>query len=137
MAFADGQTSATIFYGESPASIKLAGTVVKGDAIGYSGGWKRALATVGTAIQMRCVAGEDGVSGQTITAYFGFCIVGGDRFSGGTAGSSVYVAESTSNGMYTETAPSTTGDCTKIVGIVFDATTLHLYPFKNNDSIAT
>jgi len=136
MAFADAQAGAQVFHGESPASIVLAGTVEKGDALGYSGGWKRALATVGTAIQQRCTAGEDGVSGQTITAYFGLCIVGGDRFSGGTAGSSVYVAEGTSNGMYTETAPTTTGDCNKIVGIVYDATTLHLYPFRNNDSVA-
>ena len=134
MAFADAATSATIYYGESPASIILAGTVTKGDALGYSGGWKRALATTGTAIQMRCTAGEDGVSGQSITAYFGLCIVGGDRFSGGTAGASVYVAEGTNNGKYTETIPTDSGDCTKVVGIVYDATTLHLYPFRNNDS---
>ena len=42
MAFADTQTGGTIIDGSGAAEITLAGTVVKGDAMGYSAGWKRA-----------------------------------------------------------------------------------------------
>jgi len=134
LAFSDSQSGGTILYGESPASIIISGTVSKGDALGYSGGWVRALATVATAIALRCVAAEDGVSGQTIVAYFGKCIIGG-RFSGATANGAVYVAEGTSNGMYTQTVPSTTGDITVRVGTALNATELAIYP-TTCDSIA-
>lgn len=136
MAFADAQDNALLMYGESEARILLAGTVVKGDAVGYSGGWKRALATTGSVVQMRCVASEAGESGQEITAYFGYVTMKGARLSGGTAGASLYVAEGTSNGMYTETAPTTTGDATKVVGEMLTATEAILYPHKNDDSVA-
>lgn len=136
MAFADAQTGAVIFSGETPALILLAGAVSRGDAVGFSGGWKRALATTGSIVQMRCVAAEDGVTGQYITAYFGDTEAGGDRFSGATVGGAVYVAEGTSNGMYTQTAPSTSGDSTKIVGYAVSATRLHIAPHINVDSTA-
>ncbi len=64
MAFADAQANATITYGELPARITLASAAKAGDAIGFSGGWQRALATAGGVIQIRCVAAEDGVSGH-------------------------------------------------------------------------
>jgi hypothetical protein len=137
MAFADAQANAVILHGETEGRILLAGTVTRGDAVGYSSGWKRALATVGTAIQMRCTAAEDGVSGQYITAYFGDCVVGGTRFSGGTAGSALYVAEGTNNGEFTETQPSTTGDCDTIVGYVINTTTVFLTPHANTHSVAS
>ena len=137
MAFADGQSSGVIDYGEDEAEIKLAGTVKVGDAVGWSAGWVRALATVGTAIQMRCVAGEDGASGQKIKAYFGKTLLGGSRLSGGTAGSALYVAEGTSNGKYTETAPTTTGDCDTIIGYMISATEAALIPIRNTDSVLT
>ncbi len=136
MAFADAQSGAVIHHGESPAPILLAGAVTKGDAVGYSGGWKRALATAGGVIQMRCVAAEDGDIGQTIIAYFGDVDIGGSRFSGATVGGAVYVAEGTSNGMYTQTAPSTTSDSTKIVGYATAATRLQLTPLANVDTTA-
>ncbi len=85
MAYADSQASGVIDYGENEAEIKLSGTVKVGDAVGWSSGWVRALATTGTAIQMRCVAGKDGASGQKIKAYFGKTFLGGSRLSGGTA----------------------------------------------------
>jgi hypothetical protein len=85
---------------------------------------------------MRCVAAEDGVDGQEITAYFDDVIIEGDRFSGATAGGAIYVAEGTSNGMYTQTAPSTSLDSTKIVGYALTATKLILSPQMNVDSVA-
>ena len=135
MAISDSQANGVIDYGEDEATIKLAGTVKVGDAVGWSSGWVRALATVGTAIQMRCVAGEDGASGQKIKAYFGKTLLGGSRLSGGTAGAALYVAESTSNGKYTETAPSDAGDCNKVVGYMISITEATLIPSRNADSV--
>lgn len=137
MAFADAQDNALITYGESPAPVLLVGTVTKGDALGFDDGWKRALATTGSVVQMRCVASEDGVAGQTIMAYFGTAILEGSRLSGGTAGSSLYVAEGSDSGKYTETAPSTSGDATKVVGEMLTDTKAIIYPQKNDDSTAT
>ena len=136
MAFADSQTNCQIIFGEGEAQILLAGTVKKGDCIGNSNGWKRALATVAGVIQMRCVAGEDGTSGQTIIAYFGDCILDGGRFTGATAGGAVYVAEGTGSGEYIQTVPSTTGDATTKVGYALSATRLVLIPNRNTDTIA-
>jgi len=136
MPYADAQTSAKIDYGEDEAIITLAGTVKIGDAIGWSSGWKRALATVLTAIQLRCIAGEDGTTNQEIRAYFGKTLISGSRFSGGTAGSALYVAEGTDNGEFTETAPTTTGDCNTIVGYTLSANEAVMIPNRNADSIA-
>lgn len=136
MAFADAQDNAQILYGEVPASIPLAGTVSKGDALGYSGGWKRALATTGSVVQIRCVAAEDGVSGQYITAYFGVTIIGGSRFSGGTTNGKLYVAEGSDNGQYTQTAPSDSGDATTEAGVMLSATVAMVMPAHTADSTA-
>lgn len=137
MAFADNQTTikAIIYYGESPAPILLAGTVLKGDPIGYLGGWQRADASVGATllIQMRCVAAEDGESRQTIVAYFG-TVKMGVRLSGGTVAAALYASETA--GQYTETAPSDTGDGDTAIGQMLDATTCLLYPQRNHHSIA-
>lgn len=136
MAFADAQDNCVIKYGEDSAVIALVGTVTKGDILGFSSGWKRALATTGSVVQARCVAGEDGVDDQKITAYFGTCILEGERFSGATAGGALYVAEGTSNGQYTQTAPSTSGDANKIVGYALSATEMAVTPNQNSDSTA-
>jgi len=136
MAFADSQAAGIINYGEDGVEILLAGTVKVGDALGWSSGWKRALATTGTAIQLRCVAAEDGASGQRRKAYFGKTLISGTRLSGATAGSALYVAEGTSNGKYTETVPSDTGDCTTVVGYAISANEAILIPNRNTDSIA-
>ncbi len=135
MAFSDAQTGAIIYHGESPAPIKLAGTVSKGDAVGYSSGWKRALATVSSVVQMRCVASEDGVADQVITAYFGAVELGG-RFTGATAGGAMYVAEGTSTGQYIQTAPTTTGDSDKVVGYAMTALRATIHANLNVDSVA-
>ncbi len=135
MAFNDSAQGAIIISGESLASIKMEGAVTKGDAVGFSSGWKRALASTGSVVQMRCVSAEDGLDGQTITAYFGGVIVE-ERFSGATVGGAIYVAEGTATGQYTQTAPDTTGDANKIVGYAIETDRLALNACLNNDSVA-
>ncbi len=137
MSFADSQANALLDFGEDEAEITLAGTVKVGDAIGWSSGWQRALATVATAIQLRCVAKEDGVTGQNIKAFFGKVLISGSRFSGGTAGAALYVAEGTDSGEFTETAPTDAGDCDTVVGYVISANEAVLIPNRNADSLAT
>jgi hypothetical protein len=107
--------------------ITLSGTVVTGDILGYSSGWKRALATTGTAIQGLLIAMENGVSGDEISACRG-CVLEGARLSGGTAGAVLYVAEGSDNGKYTETKPTTAGDCDTAVGFMLTATAASLHP---------
>lgn len=137
MAIADAQSGGDILYGAEGAVIELAeDSIKKGDALGYSGGWKRGLATAGSVIQMRCVAGNDGNSGEKITGFFGTCLLAG-RLSGGTAGAALYVAEGTDNGKYTETAPTTSNDANKIVGYMLTATLGALTPNANADTLAT
>lgn len=134
MALSDSQANAIVYFGLAPATIKLAGTVTKGDAVGNSDGWKRALATSGSVVQQRCVAAEDGVSGQDITAYFGATLIGGSRFSSITEGGAIYVAEGSDNGEYTQTAPSTSSDATTIVGYGLLANLAIIVPNMNVDS---
>ncbi len=140
MAFADAQASGTILYGDSEAQVILAGAVTRGDCLGYSSGWKRALATTAAVIAYRCVAGEDGVTGQSIKVYFGNVLIGGSRFSGGTANGALYVAESTDSGKYTQTAPSTVGihplgDLNVAVGVMITPTIAMIAP-TTQDTIA-
>ena len=135
MAFGDSQANGVIDFGEDETVIKLAGAAKVGDAIGWSSGWKRALATTGTAIQLRCVAGENGATGQRIKAYFGKTLISGTRFSGGTAGSALYVAEGTSNGKFTETIPTDVGDCTTAIGYVLSANEVVVLPNRRTDSV--
>ena len=136
MSFSDSQANAVVVpIGDGISSVTLAGTVVKGDAVGFSGGWQRALATAGGVIQMRCVALEDGVSGQRVAVCFGECYIEGARFSGGTANGALYVAEGTSVGMYTQTIPSTATDATTRVGTMLTATKALVTPNYNVDSV--
>lgn len=135
MAFGDDQSAATILYGEEPTTILLKDTVVAGDILGLSGGWNRALATTGGVIQGLCIAAEPGDSGDKIRAYFGRVLMTG-RFTGGTNDASLYVAEGTDDGQFTETAPSTSGDANKKVGVVVDAVTILAFPQRDDDSVA-
>lgn len=136
MSFSDSQGAATILFGSEPAEILLKGTVVAGDILGQSDGWKRALATVGSGlIQGRCIAAELGGTGDKIIAYFGRVIMTG-RFTGGTKDAPLYVAEGSDDGKFTETVPSDTGDATKKVGIVLDAVTILAHPNRDADSVA-
>ena len=56
MAFSDPGKGRIIEQGEGLVKVTLAEACKAGDILGYSSGWKRALATVGTAIQGRLVA---------------------------------------------------------------------------------
>ena len=134
MAFADSQSGGLILDGSMPVEITLAGTVSKGDAIGYSTGWKRALATAGSVVQQRAVAAMDGKTGDKIVAYFGKTRVGG-RISGATIGNPVYVAEGTDNGKYTDTAPVTQNDSTKVVGYAVSDTEIVVDPTADIDTV--
>ena len=131
MAFADPGTGRIVEQGEGLVRITLAEAVKTGDILGYSSGWKRALATVGTAIQGRLVAGEDGASGDVITAYRRAVVSG---YSGGTDGNAVYVAEGTDYGQITETAPITSGDVNTVIGYLASATVAALEPGSRTDS---
>jgi len=135
LALVDAGTAATIYEGEGEGTLLISGTVVKGDILGYSSGWKRALATVATAIQGRCVAGEAGVSGQRIVVFWDRVVLGGSRFSGATVGGAVYVAEGTDNGEYIQAIPTDSGDCTKIIGYAVSPTVLVITPSYIIDSV--
>lgn len=133
MAFSDPGKGRIIERGEGLVKITLAEACKAGDILGYSSGWKRALATTGSVIQGRLVAGEDGASGDEVTAYRRAVVSG---YSGGTAGNPVYVAEGTDYGKITETAPSTGGDANTIIGYVTSATVAALEPGSRADSTA-
>lgn len=105
--------------GPEAPTVTLAEACVRGDVLGYSSGWKRALATTGTAIQGRLVALQDGAIGDVIPVSPNPVVSG---YTGATAGNYVYVAEGSDNGQITETAPSDTGDCDTIIGIALSAT---------------
>jgi hypothetical protein len=134
MAITDAQTGGRVAEGHCPVKITLAGTVATGDLIGYSSGWKRALATVGSVVQAELVAGQDGVTGDEITA-FALAVVDG-RISGATPGAAIYAAEGTAAGKVTETAPTTQGDANKRVGVALSATAVLLIPAANPSSLA-
>jgi hypothetical protein len=131
MAFSDSQDASLTRIKESaPGTIlvvTLAGTVTKGDAVGYSSGWVRALATAASVVQIMGVALESGVSGNLIPVCFGDCILSG-RLTGMTAAGSLYVAEGTSNGMYTATVPTTSSDANTLIGYSLTATDALIMP---------
>ena len=114
--------------------VTLSGAVTAGDCIGYASGWKRALATVATAIQTKLIALEDGASGDEIEVTQSAIISG---FTGGTVGGLVYNEEGAGvGGGYTETAPSTTGDVNTILGYILDAATIFVAPSTRAGSVA-
>ena len=134
MAFSDPGKGRIIEQGEGLVKITLAEACKAGDILGYSSGWKRALATVGTAIQGRLVAGEDGISGDDITAYRRAVVSG---YSDGTPSNTVYIAEGTDYGKITETKPTTSDDCDTIIGYMVSATVAAIEPGSRADSTVT
>jgi hypothetical protein len=136
MAFADGLTGAKILATSGIIqNVTLAEGCLKGDLIGYSSGWKRALATTGTAIQAKGVALMDGKTGDVIPVCFGSTVVGG-RLSGMTITNPLYAAEGTSYGAYTESAPATGGDCNTIIGYSVSATEAVITPLMRAPTTA-
>ena len=137
MAFSDPGKDRQIIdsgVGSYPPTVTLAEACKCGDILGYSSGWKKALATVGTAIQGRLVALADGAIGDVIPVS-PRAHVGG--YAGATAGGYVYVDESTNSGMVTQTAPSTSGDCNTIIGIALSATEVLFFLNSRADSLAS
>ena len=136
MAFADPGTGRNIKnsnVGPQAPMVTLAEACKRGDVLGYSTGWKLALATVGTAIQGRVVALADGAIGDEIPVSPNPVVSG---YTGATPGGYVYVAEGTDSGQITQTAPSTTGDCNTIIGIALSATEVLFFLNSRADSIA-
>jgi len=133
MALTEPSGTRTIQQVSHPIKITLAEACKRGDLLGYSTGWKRALATTGTAIQAKLVAGEDGATDQVITAYLSAVVSG---FTGTTPGAPIYAAEGTSYGCYTESAPATTGDCNTIIGLAISATEVLAFPGNRVESVA-
>ena len=126
MAYADSTGGGRIIkQGLFPCEITLGEGCEVGDLLGYSSGWKRALATTGTAIHAHLVAGQKGKTGDIIVAYPAAVVSG---VTGATPGTYVYLAESTLYGETTQTAPSTTGDINAPIGQALSATEIFLYP---------
>ena len=105
--------------GPEAPTVTLAEACVRGDVLGYSSGWKRALATAGSVIQGRLVALADGAVGDVIPVSPNPVVSG---YSDATPGGYVYVAEGSDNGQVTQTAPTTQNDADTIIGIALSAT---------------
>ncbi len=105
--------------------ITLAETVKQGDALGYSSGWKRSLATVGTVIPCELIALEAGISGDVIEAAAG-AMLGG--FTSATPGAALYQAEGSAYGEYTETKPTTGSDIDTVIGRILSASEVLVLP---------
>ena len=136
MAFADPGKNRKIEnsnVGPEAPAVTLAEACKRGDVLGYSSGWKLALATTGTAIQGRVVALQDGAIGDVIPVSQNPVVSG---FTGATPGGYVYVAEGTDSGQITQTAPSTSGDCDTIIGIALAATVVLFFLNSRADSTA-
>ena len=126
MAFNDPLKGRHVIVGPGPeaAMVTVAEAVKEGDILGYSSGWKRALATVSGVIQGRLVALKDTPSGG-LCPVATHCVV--DGYSGATVGNPVYVDEGTNYGGVTQTIPSTTNDATTVIGIALSATAIQFF----------
>ena len=136
MAFSDpGKGRVVLDSGRStePSKVTLAEDCKCGDVLGYSSGWKRALATTGSVIQGRLVALVDGQNGDEIPVSANPVI--GD-YSGATPGGYIYVAEGSNNGQITHTAPSDSGDANTIIGMALSATEVMFFLNSRADSTA-
>ncbi len=136
MAFSDPGKGGVILdsgRGTEPEKVTLAEDCKCGDVLGYSSGWKRALATTGSVIQGRLVALVAGKNGEEVPVSAN-PVVGG--YSGATPDGYIYVDEGSNNGQITETAPSTTGDANTIIGIALSATEVMFFLNSRADSTA-
>jgi hypothetical protein len=136
MAFSDPGTGRVVLdsgRGTEPGKVTLAEDCKCGDVLGYSSGWKKALATTGSVIQGRLVALTDGKSGTEVPVSANPVITG---YSGATAGGYIYVAEGTDNGEITQTAPSTSGDANTIIGMALSASDMMFFLNGRADSTA-
>ncbi len=136
MAFSDSGKGRVILdsgRGTEPEKVTLAEDCKSGDVLGYSSGWKRALATTGSVVQGRLVALADGKNAEEVPVSAN-PVVGG--YSGATPGGYVYVDEESNNGQITQTAPSTGGDANTIIGVALSATKVLFFLNSRPDSTA-
>lgn len=136
MALTDPQAGRIILdsgRGPNPGQLILAESCQAGDVLGYSGGWKRALATVGGVIQARTVALKGGIAGESIPVSPDPVVTG---FSGATPGAVVFAAEGTAYGQITESAPVTSNDANTILGYALSAATVQ-FNIGRPDSLAS
>ncbi|MDD5313474.1 MAG: hypothetical protein PHO26_10605 [Dehalococcoidia bacterium] len=136
MAFEDPGKGRSVIVGPGPeaATVTLAEACSEGDVLGYSSGWKKALAAVTAVIQGRLVALKGGAVGDVIPVA-AHCVVRG--YTGATPGGYVYVAEGSDNGKVTQTAPSTTNDANTIIGIALSATDIQFFLNSRADSLSS
>ena len=123
MAFADPGVGRKVIQAPSPsgATVLLAQACEEGDILGYSSGWKLALATVGSVINPQVVALKRGAIGDYVPVA-AHCVVQG--YTGATPGALIYLAEGSASGDVTETAPTTTNDVKTVIGLVLAADTV-------------
>ena len=136
MAFSDPGQDRQIQWSPGPQApeVTVAVAVKRGDILGYSSGWKKAIATTGGVIQGRLVALADAEASKKVPVSH-IAVVGG--YSGATPGSPVYVNEGASNdGTVTQTAPGTTGDANTVIGIALSATEILFFLNSRVDSTA-
>ena len=135
MSFSDPAKGRSVICSPGPEapSVTVAEAVKEGDILGYSSGWKRALATVSSVIQGRLVALKDTPSGGKCPVARE-CVVTG--YSGATPGGYIYVDESTNYGQVTQTAPTTTGDANTIIGLALSATDILFFLNSRADGTA-
>jgi hypothetical protein len=135
MAFSDPAKGRQVQWSPGPAAptVTLAAACKEGDILGYSSGWKPALATVSSVIQGRLIALKGGASADVVPVSHTAVVKG---YSGATPGNPVYVAEGSSSGQVTETAPTTSGDANTIIGIALAADTILFFLNSRADSTA-
>jgi hypothetical protein len=123
MAFADPGVGRHVISGPGPAApmVTLAQACEEGDILGYSSGWKLALATAGSVINPQLVALKKGAIGDSIPVAT-VCVVTG--YTGATPGALIYLAEGSASGDVTETAPTTTNDVKTVIGLALAADTV-------------
>ena len=123
MAFTDPAKGRSVIQSPGPeaVAVAVAEAVKEGDILGYSSGWKRALAPTGSVINPQLIALKDTPSGGKCPVSNEAVIIG---YTGGTPGGLIYCAEGTSYGQVTDTAPSTTGDVKTVIGLLLDANTI-------------
>lgn len=114
MAFTDASTDRRILNAWGDVEITLSGTVSPGDPLMYSSGWQLATNTSGAPAVL--IAGQNGITGDVITAYAGAVIeITHTSTTAPTEGQLIAVADT---GVY-----SSAGSNLQDIGYVTDAGT--------------
>jgi hypothetical protein len=136
LALSDPAKDRQVLWSPGPQApeVTIAVAVKRGDILGYSSGWKKAIATTGGVVQGKLVALADAAANAKCPVSH-IALVGG--YSGATPGGYIYVNEGEGNdGTVTETAPSTSGDANTIIGIALSATEILFFLNSRADGTA-